>query len=71
MHKDYADDVKPKCGRHYKLSTEDELKLVDYMQFCWEMSVPRTMEMLKPDIVHYLQFCRLPNTFKNGEPSNY
>ena len=71
VHNDYGDFVKPKRGCKYKFSTMDELKLVKYTEFCWEMNVPKTIEMLKPEVVHYLQFCGLPYTFKNGEPSDY
>ena len=69
VHNDYGDLVKPKRGWKYKFSTEDELKFVSFTEFCWEVSIPKTMDMLKADIVHYLEYCGLQNTFKNGEPS--
>ena len=68
VHKGYSEDRKPKRGPKFKFSTKDELHLVAYTNYCWEQNAPRTQEMLKPEIVHYMQVQRITNTFKHGEP---
>ena len=66
VHNEYEDDINPKHGPKFKLSTRDELQLVDYMNYCWEWNYPRTEAMLKLEIPHYMEVCDIPNNFKHG-----
>ena len=68
IHRKYGDAQKPKRGPQFKLSTEDELHLVTYTNFCWERNIPKTEQLLGPEIVHYLDVEGKPNKFKNQTP---
>ena len=68
VHNDYADDSKPKRGPKFQMSTESELELVSSTNYCWERNVPRTQEMLKSEICHYLDVEGFENRFKHGIP---
>ena len=46
----------------------DELDLVQYTNFCWEVNLLKTQKMLKPEVVHHLEVEGLQNKFKNGVP---
>ena len=59
---------KPKRGPRYKFATKDELYLVEYSMFCWARNIPKTEDMLRPEIAHYLQVEGIPNTFKHTVP---
>ena len=69
--KKYGDDKKPKHGPQYKFSTKDELQLVAFTNYCWERNVPKTEEMLRPEIVHYMYTEGIQNRFKHKTPGNY
>ena len=71
VHNDYPDDCKPKRGRKYALQTVDELDIVNYTNFCWEMNFPKTQKMLKPDIALHIRVEGLENKFKYAEPGEY
>ena len=68
IHKKYGDVKKPKRGPAYKLSTEDELYLVEYTNFCWDRNIPKTEDMLSPEICHYLDVEGNQNKFKHQKP---
>ena len=68
MHKEYPEDQRPKRGRKYALRTLDELDVIQYTNFCWEVSILKTQKMLKPEVTHHLKVEGIENKFKHGEP---
>ena len=68
IQKQYDDELKPKRGRKFAFSMKDEIEMVDYTNFCWERNIPKTEDMLKPDVTYYLDVESMENRFKTGEP---
>ena len=68
VHNDYPEGCRPKQGQKFAVRTADELDLVAYTNFCWEVNIPKTKKMLQPEIVHHLKMEGIENKFKNGEP---
>ena len=60
-----------KRGPKFKFTTKHELTLLMYTEFCWERSIPKMQDMLKAEVVEYMEMEGIANTFKNHEPSKY
>ena len=51
-----------------KLSDECEKQMVEYCDLCWELGIPKTRDMFSGEVVHYMQYDGIPNTFPNVRP---
>ena len=62
--------MRPPQGPKKKLDSASEEEMSVYMDFCWEIGIPKTQEMFAEEVVHFMEFNGIPNNFPNVRPGN-
>ena len=55
-------------GPKKKFSQELENDMATYVDFTWEIGIPRTEKMFAQELVHFMEYKGLKNTFPNIRP---
>ena len=63
--------LRPNQGPKTKFSSTSEQNMAQYLDYCWEIGLPKTEERFSEELVHYMQYAGIQNSFPNVQPGEY
>ena len=62
--------AKAKQGSKNKFTWTEEDMMVQYLDECWALSIPKSKDVFVMDLVNYMQCYSITNTFPNTVPGH-
>ena len=60
--------MRPPQGPKQKFSSTSETEMAMYVNYCWEVGLPKTKTRFSQELVHHMEFAGIRNTFPNVQP---
>ena len=60
--------IRPPQGPKRKFEESCEKDMVDYLDYCWQIRIPRTQQRFGHELIHFMEFYGIHNDFKNVQP---
>ena len=68
---DQGNVLRPVQGPKKKFEHASEENMVEYIDFCWEIGIPKTEEMFSEELVHFMEYNGIRNTFPKVKPGKH
>ena len=63
--------LRPVQGPKNKFNKACEKEMIKYLEYCWEIGIPRTQDRFSHELVHFMEYNGIRNTFPKTQPGTY